>query len=270
MWYVEWCSEVKHRRGRMIPVSDVQYFLTHKNPGYSSIYMFDENAAKEIHLSGSSRGLGRYSVGANSLVIDLDNGDTYLEKVENEIAAKGYEYSIWRSGHKGYHIYIFHEFVNSPHLPYTHKLAVIDLIKDAEKVVDMSLYQHGRLLSLPGRPHKKTGRKKELVKHVKGVKMPISIIEEKRPSPTFSFTSKTGTLEKALMQLLGNVSSPPFPGNRHTAIWSTAESLIGAGLSVETVAGIMTTVNSGWPSPKPEEEVIRAVEQAAKKAEERE
>lgn len=264
MYFVEWAPNVMSRKGRMVSLKALA-FLVEKtyDPGYSSIYWFKEEDAKEILEKESSTGLNKYEVASKYLVLDLDDGDKYLQTVKDCLDKQGLAYEIWFSGSKGYHFYIPHALLCDIRLPYSHKLAVAELIPGAETIVDMSLYQHGRLLSLPGRVHPKTRKKKVFVEAKNGKPLELKLVT---PPDFSSFKSALddSLLARGLDKLVQLLIQAPSIGNRHTTIWATSKDLLASGLEYTTVLNLMQVVNSKWPNPKSEEEVELAVKQAAK------
>ncbi len=207
--YREWCRKVQTRKGTMVDAPTLDTLCKQHNPGYSSVYMFDESAANEIKDRGHSGGLSDYVVYADRLVMDLDDGDLQLAAIEKLLQAKGLGYDVWASGGKGYHVYLKHDLIGSIHLPFSHKSVVRSLGINC----DESLYQHGRLLSLPGRVHPKTKRKKTFVKSVPGSDVDVPIVE--RPGPVFDFLPSGGLndLESGLFKLSNLSLSEPTMGN---------------------------------------------------------
>jgi hypothetical protein len=64
-------------------------------------------------------------------------------------------------------------------------------------------------------------------------------------------------------RLIGLILDAPIAGNRHTKLWSTASQLLESGMDLSTVCGNLLFCNKFLPQPKPEEEVLRACQQAA-------
>ncbi len=243
----------------MLPVNILATILKAKDPGYASVYMFDENAAQAIIAEHSSAGLGRFSVYTNELVIDLDGGDAQLARAETVLAQRKLGYTVWSSGGKGYHVYIPHgKLLGGSNIPYSQRKYVEGMGIDA----DLSLYQHGRILSLPGRIHPKTGARKTKVKDVLGYALDLPLLIA--PAPVFSFEANGGLsdLEAGLWKALTLLQNEPTVGNRHTQLWSTALHFADAGLSYEATLEIMHEVNGSWDSPKEDSEVEAAVAQA--------
>lgn len=261
MLYREWTLKPTQRRGVMLPLHRFDSILRSKDPGYASMYAFSETDAQEIITSQSSAGMGRYSVYADTLTIDLDNGDEQLQLLEPILEKQGLAYVLWASGGKGYHVVLPHGQMHcSPFLPHSQRVWVEGLGVGA----DLSLYQHGRILSLPGRIHPKTGKPKALVKYVTGQDLKLKIVE---PEIRFDFQSNGGLddLEAGLMKCLQSLADEPSPGNRHTRLWSTAKHFADFGMSYEFTHELMQKVNEQWHAPKATEEVTTAVNQAFKR-----
>lgn len=260
MYFVEWCQGVNHRKGNMIPLKHLPIYLKSRDPGYASLYWFDSKAAEVISSSRSSAGLNRYPVTAESVTIDLDDGEASVERLKSVLAGLGIGFEVYTSGGKGYHFLIPHQRVTGTNVPYSHRLWVESL----GVACDLSLYQAGRICSLPGRIHPKTKRPKALVATYPGNPLELPLV----PLPAVQFTlpaTDEGTLEHGLWRLLGLVTSEPAPGNRHTSIWSTACTLRDAGLEHSTVLDLLQGVNKLWQNQKDPAEVETAVNQAMKR-----
>lgn len=254
--YREWCLQPNQRRGTMLPLAQFKDILRAPDAGYASVYAFEETAALEIIASKSSAGLNKYPVYSDMLMIDLDDGERQLRRAQDALTGLGY--LIWSSGGKGFHIGVpLKVSVFGEHVPYSQRKWVEALDIGA----DLSLYQHGRILSLPGRVHPKTGKKKEPFGEVVGNSL---VLPEVFPAKlTFSaFEDTSGDLENALWQAIQLLAAEPEPGNRHTKLWSTAKSLAEAGLAYETVLDLLTEVNGQWENGKTTTEVTTAVRQA--------
>lgn len=260
MFFREWSPRKYTRTGRMVPLNALDIICKQANPGYASVYMFNELAAKEITDSGSSSGFARFEVYADTLTIDLDGGDADLAIAESVLISKNIGYAVDASGGKGYHVYLSHNLIGSVHLPHSHKL----FVKSLGIPFDESLYQHGRLISLRGRIHEKTGRKKTFVKTVPGNKVVIPIVEPELPAFNFHATGGLENLSAGLFKMNEMLSNPPTPGNRHLRLWSAACNLAEAGVEYSAVVAFLIKINDQWDSKKPQDEVEMAVMQAFK------
>ncbi len=255
-WWVEWVGPKLNRCGNMIPVSGLSRVLAQHNPGYASVYWFSEADAREIRASGHSRGLSSYAVAADRVWIDIDTGDGGMRKATKILDEHGGGYEVWSSGGKGYHIAIPHELIYDKRLPYSHKVFVESLGIDC----DLSLYQHSRVLSLSGRIHPITGKRKQFVERVDGMQPQIKLVDP--PKIDIQVDEADITPAFALHQMTKLAEREPTPGNRHTRIWSVAMSCAKAGLSFSATLGMVQEIVSRWLNPKEPEEVERAVAQA--------
>ncbi len=243
----------------MLPLSRFESILKSDNPGYASVYMFDENAAKTIIESKSSAGMSRFPVLTDTLVMDLDNGPDQLKAAQDKLKALGLYHKVWSSGSKGFHVVLRHpETLYGSNVPYSQRVWVEALDVGA----DLSLYQHGRILSLPGRIHPKTGNRKVAVETVPGDELTISLLNP--PGPVFTVGENGGLseLEAGLWTALQALASEPLPGNRHTRLWSTAQHFADAGVGFEATLDLMLRINETWEMQKDPSEVELAVSQA--------
>jgi hypothetical protein len=261
MFYREWCPRKYARSGNMLPVTALDIICKQANPGYASVYMFDEAAAKEIRESGTSQNFARFSVYADTVTVDIDGGDADLAKAEAILCEKQIGYTVDESGGKGYHIYLQQtELLGSIHLPFSHKM----FVKSLGIPMDESLYQHGRIISLRGRIHEKTGRKKAFIKTVPGNKVVVPILEPEVPAFNFQAIGGLENLSAGIYKIHELLLVEPTPGNRHTRLWSVACNLAEAGISYEATCELLTRVNDNWINKKPQDEVLLAIQQAYK------
>lgn len=261
-FFREWALKPEHRRGCMLPLNVIERMCKAPDSGYSSVYMFDEQAASVLLADKSSKGMARFPVYTDRLVIDLDAGDEQLARAEAALKVRGLAYDVWFSGGKGYHVIIpLVELVSGKDVPYSQKKWVEGLGLGA----DLSLYQHGRLISLPGRVHPKTGIKKHLVRQERGSRLHVPMLVS--PEPVFTFQGNGGLdeFEAGLWKVLQCLADPPTVGNRHTALWSTALHFADAGFSYEFTLELLTEVDAKWKDGKGTEGVELAVRQAYRK-----
>lgn len=79
---------------------------------------------------------------------------------------------------------------------------------------------------------------------------------------SFNLAFNDEPISFAFMRMASLCETPPAQGNRHTSAWSLASQLARAGLSYETTLELVQATNATWPTPKPEDEIERAVMQA--------
>jgi hypothetical protein len=254
--FVEWVPSNLYRSGNMVPVSALPQILAYTNPGFATVYKFAYDDAMRIRINGSIRGFSSSVVTASAVTLDIDDPKD-INEVTTKLDSLGLGYHVWDSG-RGFHVVIPHEVISDALLPYSHRCWVEQL----DLPVDYSLYQHARILRLPGQVNPKTGRPKQLVRSVWGMEPVIKIVEK----PVFNFKPNGGltTLASALNRLQRLASTEPLPGNRHTQLWGTAKEAFEANLSYSSTLEILQEVNATWQNPKPAEEVELAVQQAYK------
>lgn len=253
----EWAPVVKGRKGLMVSEKGLHTVLKYKDPGYSSVYWFSPDDADTITRSGASRGLNHFAVGADCLVFDIDSGQEGLAAVEAQI--RGLEYEVWESGGKGFHVVLPHEWAYSKDLPYSHAQLAAKLLRTSITAVDRTLYQHGRLLSLPGRVHPVTKKRKQLLRRQEGVQIKVDLVPTPAPVYKLEAEVQTNDLYEALLQAVDLVEIEPVLGSRHMAIWTASMRLARAGVPIETTQGLMEAVTTTWTNPKTHTELVAAV-----------
>jgi hypothetical protein len=252
----EWCPQLWDRRGTMVPIEKFDAIIKYiKDPGYSSVYGFDDEAANEIMASGMSRNFGKYSTISNTLSIDLDDAGESLP--ETLIKLQQFKFELFFSGGKGHHIILHHDSINSKDLPYSHR----KWVEDMEIKCDMSLYQAGRILSLPGRIHKKTGKRKELLKVNEGDNIDLKLVP--KPEVMFNFSEISESSVKDALAGLWNLSLyEPLEGSRHMTIWKNATELFKAGFQRDAVESFILHISKDWKNSLTEGELTEAIRQA--------
>lgn len=255
-WYCEWASDVYRRAGCMVTSDRISAIAENAHrPGYRSLYWFDEQDAQAIIANGHSAGMAAFVPASDFLLIDLDDGDASLPGYRRVLEDQGLGYELWSSGGKGYHLVIAHAWHHDQRLPYSQRCFVESLGLD----FDASLYQPGRLISLPRRLHKKTGRRKRLLETIKGKPLELQLVTPPTPAFALSGGDSDEALARGLMAASMMTVNPPPHGGRHLAIWRCAKDLLAGGLEVEVVEEMLITVNNTWDRPKRDSEVIRAV-----------
>lgn len=263
-YYVEYCRTKDDRRGRFLPLREAAKLFDTPAAGYCSLYMFRHEDILPYRAAASSKGLNQIPVFASRLWIDIDR-ESDLEQarkdadvVRRKLEEMGLAFSVWDSGGKGYHICIKTVDMFGPHVPASHAAWVE---KNCPVKADMSLYQHGRIFSNPGRVHEKTGRTKHKVYEHNGNLLDVPAIDWAPPAP-MEVESATDKARMGLARCARLLLDEPAEGNRHTAIWSTAGLLAEGGMDLDTTIRIMVWMNSHWKNPKDAEAVSHAVRQA--------
>lgn len=243
----------------MVPVSHLPKLIAHTRRSYRSVFMFSEEDAEIIREQGSSRGFKRCDVWADTLFIDLDNGEIDLPKCVQFLKERNLSAEIWESGGKGFHIEIETILQHGKHLPYSHQ----EFVKTLGISADYSIYRHSSLIRLAGSIHERTGKRKRLILKFEGQKLEV---EMKTPSMfgelQFSETPELQkSLDKALLRAASTLVINPSPGNRHMTVWGLAKDFAGAGLEYSVALGLIQAINLKWSTPKPPQDVEKAVRQ---------
>jgi hypothetical protein len=231
---------------------------THRNAGFRTVYGFSEQDAAAIRATGRSAGLAYYTPCADTLIIDLDDGEKTLPILLNRILSRGLRCEVWSSGGKGYHLVLSHDLICDKRLPYSHFRYVEQLATGLK--FDDTLYRASSLISLPGRLHNKTKRKKRLIEVWEGENVMFDLFEK---TETFSsIGDDLSMLQEAISHLQDLSVRQPREGQRHNRLWLCAKCFAEAGVTRETVEELLIGVNAQWENPKDEAEVKEAVRQA--------
>lgn len=256
--FYEWASKVNYRKGLMLPKTAIDTICKGYNPGYRSVYGFDEDSATKIMKSGSSKGMDKYPVYTDELILDIDDPRDLAGWLV-VLSHQNLHHDVYESGGKGFHIIIpLTKLVSGYEVPYSMRTWV----ESQGLSCDLSLYQAGRLISLPGRIHTITNKPKKFISTYHGQPLELPMIK----APEFKFNkvseSSEDSLKLGLAQLDIMANNPPSPGNRHMTIWKAAKSLANGGLDYEVVLNLMIVINNSWPNPKTNLEVEQAVKGA--------
>jgi hypothetical protein len=261
-WYKEWCPTV-YMRGRFLPLERINRITqTVEDPGYASVYEFHPNSVEA--MKETKQKFNTFPVRSDGIVIDVDEMER-LPVVEEAIKARKVPYTVWLSGGKGYHFYIPHKPHYSLNLPLRQRKWVETLGVD----VDFSIYQHGRIISLPGRVHPKTGRKKIMLRQVWGnTAVDLPNIDQQESSQQVIYPGLGESTQEQLLYLVWKLEKalrlPPEEGNRHTTLWHLSKSCAEAGLSFNVAVGLILAVNDSFTNPKHSEEALKAIQQGYK------
>lgn len=265
MLYYEYALTPDKRRGTMVPRTALADIYSRPDSGYCTAYAFDGHAAAAIRAQGDSKGLGRFPVYSDRLWIDFDAD--VLEEARQKardlatfLKEQDHSFTVWFSGGKGYHVCIKIEPMKGRDVPYSQS----EFVKSWNVQCDYSLYQHGRLLSNPGRLHPKTGIKKHKVMEWSGSKLlsiPV-LVAPQRDVVNADELTDTQLATIALSRAQSLILDAPMPGMRHTSHWSAAMQMFEAGMDRDLVFGILSYADKFSPNPKSSEDLWRAVSQA--------
>jgi len=125
--------------------------------GFVSLYSIPEETAHSIVETGTTRGF-KGTVWSERLWVDTDN-EAASKAVIDKVKELKYDYQLYTSGGRGFHVGILRNTTPSHLLPLFDK-------KWTEKTFeghDSSIYTHLHLFRLPGTVHEKTGYQKKLI-----------------------------------------------------------------------------------------------------------
>lgn len=256
MVYREWAPNLRSRAGTMVNEKILKDIVKYaRDPGYCSVYGFDQEAAITISNSGTSKGFANFEPISSTLYIDLDNGDKDLPDLEYKL--KGFRYKIYSSGGKGNHVVLYHDKISSFDLPYSQSKWVENLEVDH----DPTLYHPSHLIALPGRIHPRTRKRKTLIKSVEGENIKLELVKKPEAQFNFNFDTKAD-LSSILSRLWGFSASEPKEGSRHMVTWGIACDMFKTGLQYTTVEDLLLQIAKGYKNPLSDEEIVQAVQQA--------
>jgi len=262
MFYAEYCMQPHKRDGTMVPVSSLPNFYVREDAGYSSYYWFRQEDAVQIQAQKSSKGLDRFSVYTKYLVLDIDREDRLdiatkdMRTYSDSLIKMGFKHSVWVSGGKGYHIYIHIEPMEGLSVPYSQ----LQWVKSQSWLVDLSLYQTGRLLSNPGRKSIKTGIRKHKIEDHDGQLLYIPIVERPVVAVVSSSITSADLTRVALSRIERSIETEP--SSRHTTLWSLAGACRDSGMDITLTMELLRWTNNLWKNPKDDLGLVRAVNQA--------
>ena len=260
MYYIEWVPDLERRSGPLMPLAKVEKLVRLGLSGHTTLYQFDQAVADHVKELGHSRGFHKYPCSSRVLIMDCDYGEEGMIETSSKLKALGLRHYIYCSGGKGHHIYVpLTGRMSGVHAPYSQKCWV----KDAGlgELADMGIYHAGHLIAAPGRIHAKTGLKKTYLKEVPGEYLTIPYLE---PDTILDGIEFAGEPDKLLMGISGlqDLIVQPKQGHRHTRIWSVSQALAEAGMPQSTTEAVMIFLNSTWPDPKEDDDVVVSVSQA--------
>jgi hypothetical protein len=186
--------------------------LSDEGYNFRSVYGYSQDTAVNIDTNGHTRGLKGLPVGADNLVIDVDD-DKGSDNVLKVLTERGIKFDYYDTGNRGKHFHIptqfmFGNYVISSHIAFLEALGIWD-------IVDKSIYREGGQYRLVGAKHHKTGQIKRLIKSYEGQKVFVPIVH---PKPDRMESRKIEAKEEPHMELRDyflNLSRPSFVGNRH-------------------------------------------------------
>ena len=212
--------------------------------GFRSLFGFDGPAVDYIESTGATRGIGRYSLYMDLLILDFDDNPEAQEKAKAWLDSNGYSYSTYTTGNRGQHIHI-------PIEP-LHTVGLAPLVKNIVSSVfpgaDTSIYKPTGVIRLPGTYHSKTGAKMCLLTKKSGKMM--SLLEHKPkgfvPLPKYMEEQDPLQLEAWLIRDLHKYVGD---GGRNNHLFNICATAIKLGHDYDTTEELAKMWNSNYADP---------------------
>lgn len=145
--------------------------LHSKQCRFASVYAVTHEAAQAIQETAKTAQGFKGIVWSSRLWVDFDTEEAG-RVAEQKLKESGYDFVVYHTGNRGYHIGIARDAKPSHTLPQQDKAWVSANLPGA----DLSLYWHLHLIRLPGTIHEKTGKPKTLIlrKDGRSLQLPTS------------------------------------------------------------------------------------------------
>jgi len=236
--------------------------VVHKN-AHIGLYAVTEEMARRIMLSGSVR---RWTpIHYSTIVwIDLDTKDpTAISELVGRLRELGWFFTVFDSGHKGYHICFKREAVPSDELAYKDKALVREHFKDLRcyRDFDRGIYHPLHLIRGVGCYHEKSGKRKTPLCTVRGSVIPSSDGYDVSHLQRYLYERADVSAVENVWERLRNTScfhNGPH-GSRYTAIWKLAKDLTKLGLSRSQILALCEVYNDSFDNPHEHQEIQRGV-----------
>lgn len=239
----EFCCEKYDRKGNFL-----NYSFINSKYRYRSMYFFDKMSVIENIREKHTRGLPDKIPATNLLIIDIDTLDEeVLDDAKSKLEELELAFKVYRSGGKGFHIEVEHQFITDMRLPFSQK----SFVEKLEIEADLCIYNNSRLIRLNNTVHETTGKKKELIKFVDGNILNLELIEKKESLFKFEEQTNAEKLASAFRKASALTIKEPDGDNRHTPMWSLAKMFFEAGIKDKVfVKNILINVQTNWLKQK--------------------
>lgn len=243
-----WKPYVESSGVRFVPDSDLPA------SGFASVYRFSEADARSMQAAGTYKQF-KGVVHSTHLKVDCDTEDA-SQVVERWAEKEGIAYDKYTTGNRGFHFHILRETL--PH----HSLPSFDkaFAKDNFTGCDLSIYHHVAMYRQVGCTHKKTGRKKELIKSVPGKALIYEIHDPMDGEETYSSFGLRGATDISSVfgdRSLAGLTIPASNGKRHEMLTKVAVRLDMLGQPEEMAYAYLFNVNLMYEPPLPDTDVRR-------------
>lgn len=220
--------------------------------GFGSLYLVTKDDAEAIKQAGTTARFAG-SVWSGRLWLDVDSFEA-ADKVEERINAMGLGYVAYLSGNRGVHFGILRNANPSHLLPLQDR----DWVRAHFPEADDSIYTHLHLFRLPGTPHLKTGKPKELVLSKHGKAIEHTAWKSPKPRQDLKITPYFGSSVFESIRVMGN-TVPTTNGTRHPTLVRLVYALQDKGVDPAMALWWVGEVNKMAEEPKEDWELEKMI-----------
>ena len=226
MWFIELrYTIVRMHKPLFIPMNQAYDKI---GPTFRSVYAYPEEVLKDRETTKNFFGT---DLAANTLFIDIDNGQSTVERIEHDLKMNDVYFEKWDTGNRGAHFHVGTPFIVSPYLHQFHKFTLSsywpDLIE--KNLIDCSIYNPSGQIRMPGAVHNKTGRVK-LLEYVHKGQYLLDILEGVivKSKDRLEYVATSDSYNRLVL-------SKVYPGGRHLHIMKIVKEGIVLNYSLDKV-----------------------------------
>ena len=212
--------------------------------GFRSLFGFSKEAIDHIEYTQATRGVGKFPLYMDTLILDFDDNPLAQEKAKEWLEEKGYGYTTYTTGNRGEHIHIPIEPMQQIGLAPLVKSIVQKLFPGA----DESIYKPTGVIRLPGTYHSKTGSKMCKLNDIKGTKLRIINYKPEGFAP-IPYGLKEQNPEQLEAWLIRDLHKYVGDGGRNNHLFHICATAIRLGYPFETTEELARSWNETYASP---------------------
>jgi hypothetical protein len=223
--------------------------------GFVSLYAVTKESAERIRDAGTCKGF-RGIVHSSHLWLDIDSYEK-ADRVEERLKEMGFEYISYDTGGRGAHFGVVRD--NSP----SHLLPSMDRawVQQHFPEADSSIYTHLHPFRLPGTPHHRTGKRKQLVSKGIGHSLRLPQYTQEVRGIEVGNSLGIGSGSKSILDqyFIQRNSEPCKAGERHPQLVRLIYALRDSGYSLDVARFWVNEVNKRFQPPKEQHEIEKAL-----------
>jgi hypothetical protein len=246
-------TEIRPTLKRIGPPVFVPIDRVYEYQGFRSIFGIKDLAAAKCKQEGSTAGLTDDDLYCDTLFLDFDNDTTAEDKARDALLDKKVKFSEYTTGGRGRHFHVPIRVLTSGSITSDVK----GFVRDNFPGADLSIYKTSGIIRLPGTYHEKyPGRKKELIKTVRGGLLEIKQNDELYPMPKVVREVEENSTEALFSALF----RPIKEGGRNTKIFILGCLAKESGLPFDEALNMALKYNMTqvWP-PLPDNEILATI-----------